>query len=272
MHALALIWRIALACIIVVTTVYGIQNYIMHRRPHVKDIWVINLDKDAQRFENIQARTRHIHDIVHRWSATNGKELTRELAYPDGVGYAMSRTGTQTEDTKGVMRNRGVIGCWLSHKRLLTHLASLDLPDHHGHLIVEDDVEFPADFLQPSDEWHQVYKRVPLDWDMVYFGLTQPRGTPAGDRILRAVSATPATEGNWGTHAYLIRHGSIRSKVLPALEYMTDAIDEQYNRKFGDWNVYVIEPAIIKLNDTLSQNSSLLKLNVGAAADAKISY
>jgi hypothetical protein len=137
---------------------------------------------------------------------------------------------------------------------------------------LEDDVDIPVDFLKPSDEWHQVYKRVPTDWDMVYFGLTQPIGEAIGDRLYKARSANPAEEGNWGTQAYLVRHGCLKTKILPWLAHMTDAIDEQYNRKFDEWSVYVVEPAIIKLDEALSQNSSLLRVNASENEDVKMSY
>lgn len=241
------------------------------RRPHVKDIWVINLDKDAARMKSVRAQTSHIADIVHRWPATHGTTCKREAIHEEGVGYAMTRTGDQKEDARGALRNAGVVGCWLSHKRLLTHLASLDVPDSHGHLIVEDDVQFPAGFLKPGDAWHGIYHRIPTNWDMVYLGLTQPVGKPIGDGILRARTAHRG-EGNWGTHAYLVRHGALRAKILPWLAHMVDAIDEQYNLKFDEWNVYVVEPALIGLNDVHSKNSSVLKMNVNADDSARISY
>jgi GR25 family glycosyltransferase involved in LPS biosynthesis len=261
-----------LAILVVIAIMYGIQDYTLKRRPHVKDIWVINLEKDVKRMSNIRSNTGHISDIVHRWPATNGKILKREDIHNEGVGYAMTRTGVQSDDLAGKLRNAGVVGCWLSHKRLLIHLASLDVPEYYGHLVLEDDVHIPSDFLLRSDEWHKVYTRVPTDWDMVYFGLTNPIGVPIGERLIKAKKAYPGMEGNWGTHAYLVRHGSLKTKILPWLDHMVDAIDEQYNLKFNDWNIYVIEPSIIKLDEELSKNSSLLKMNVDAKDDQKLSY
>jgi len=262
---------IVILCLTVLSiALYILYDYVLNRRPHVKDIWVINLDKDTERMAAITARTQHIHDIVHRWPATNGKLLTRDEIHKEGVGYAMTRTGDQEKDKAGEMRNRGVVGCWLSHKRLLEHLATLDVPEYYGHLIVEDDVEFPTDFLKPGDEWHAVYKTIPTNWDMVYFGLTEPQGKPIAKRVLRA--RTAHGDGNWGTHAYMVRHSSIKTKILPWLSFMTDAIDEQYNSKLGDWNVYVVQPAIITLNEEMSANSSLLKVNVGAEENVKMTY
>jgi GR25 family glycosyltransferase involved in LPS biosynthesis len=247
-----------------------IKHQMLLRKPHVKDIWIINLEEDKDRMESINAQTAHISDITHRWPATVGKELVRETIRKEGVGYAMTRTGDQTQDKAGVLRNAGVVGCFLSHKRLLQHLATLKVPEYYGHLILEDDVTMPADFLKPGDAWHGLYKLIPNNWDVIYFGITEPVGKPVAPGILKARTAHNG-KGNWGTHAYMVRHGSI-PKILKHLEYMNDAIDEQYNLKFDTWNVYVLHPALITPHETLSKNSSLLKMNVGADDSTRISY
>ena len=56
--------------------------------------------------------------------------------------------------------------------------------------------------------------------------------------------------GNWGTHAYLVRHGSL-NKIINWLHYMVDAIDNQYNLKFNEWNVYAIDPPLIVTDDSI---------------------
>ncbi len=255
----------------IITAMYGVQGYILRRRPHVKDIWIINLDKDKERLDSVLGQTKHISDIVHRWPAVYGKDLKRETIREEGIGYAMTRTGVQKDDLAGVLRNAGVVGCYLSHKRLLQHLATLDVPEYYGHLILEDDVKLPADFLKPGDTWHGLYTKIPTDWDIVYFDITQPVGKPVGPGILR-LRTSHGGEGNWGTHAYMVRHSSIQSKILPFLELMNDAIDEQYNLKFDTWNVYALSPGLIVPHETHSKNSSLLKMNVGAEDTAVLSY
>jgi hypothetical protein len=42
---------------------------------------------------------------------------------------------------------------------------------------------------------------------------------------------------------------------------MFDAIDEQYVHKFDEWNVYGIEPNMIKVNDELQKSSSINEIN-----------
>lgn len=262
---------LAILIVTIIIANYSMQGYILRRRPHVKDIWIINLDKDKERLASVLSQTRHVADIVHRWPAVNGKTLKRETIREEGIGYAMTRTGVQKDDLAGVLRNAGVVGCYLSHKRLLQHLASLDVPEYYGHLIVEDDVQFPADFLKPGDAWHGLYTKIPTDWDIVYFDITQPVGKPIAPGIVK-LRTSRGGEGNWGTHAYMVRHSSIQSKILPFLELMNDAIDEQYNLKFDAWNVYALTPGLIAPHETHSKNSSLLKMNVGAADSAVLSY
>jgi GR25 family glycosyltransferase involved in LPS biosynthesis len=241
--------------------VYGGQAFLPSRKPHVWDIWVINLDKDTERWASIQRDTNRIGGMVHRWPATNGRALTQADTVKAGVGFAMTRAGNGVKENEE-LRNLGTVGCWMSHKRLLQHLASLPVTGHAGHLIVEDDVAFPPDFLEVSDVWHQVYKHVPTDWDMVYLGITNPYGPMIAPGV-RKLETKVGGGANWGTHAYVVRQGSLKTKLLPWLEHMVDAIDEQYNLKFSEWNVYAVEPNIIPLNPVFSETSSLMRLNAG---------
>jgi hypothetical protein len=65
--------------------------------------------------------------------------------------------------------------------------------------------------------------------------------------------------GNWGTHAYLVKHSSL-PKILAWLAFMIDAIDGQLNMKFDSWNVYCTIPFIIDLDPVLSADSSITKM------------
>lgn len=250
---------LVLLILLILLFVYGSRAYWNSRRPHVWDLWVINLDKDTHRWKSIQDDTQKLAGMVHRWPAVNGKALTQQEMVNQGVGFAMTRLGSDYKDAG--LRNVGTVGCWLSHKQLLTHLANLNVSEHAGHLILEDDVAVPADFLDLTDTWHTVYHRIPTDWDMVYLGITNPHGTLIAPGI-RKLETKQGGGANWGTHAYLVRNGSIRTKILPWLTHMVDAIDEQYNLKFSEWNVYAVEPSIIPLKPELSQVSSLQQINL----------
>jgi len=242
---------------IVFFIMYLIKSYLLRFRPHVKSIHVINLDKDKERWAAIQ---KSLPISIERWPATYGKDLSPEQCTAHGIGHAMMRSGVGSyEEQNKNRRNHGVVGCYLSHKLLITHLSKLDVPDYYGHLILEDDVTIPDDFLLPEDEWHKVYKNVPMDWDIVYLDITKPVGTMVASNVMKLEYKQGIEGGNWGTHAYIVRHGAIKEKILPWFKYMIDTIDEHYKLKFGEWNVYAAVPGIFKLNEVMSANSSIQK-------------
>jgi GR25 family glycosyltransferase involved in LPS biosynthesis len=248
--------------ILVLITLHLIKVYSNKFKPNIHTIHVINLDSDSERWNNIKKLTTHTVPPVERWTAVNGKELTQNDMAIRGVGYAMTRSGKGPYSEQGNdLRNQGVVGCFLSHKTLLERLSMLDVPDYYGHLILEDDVIIPDDFLKEDDAWSSTYTKIPFDWDIVYLDMVNPVGESIGNNIMRLKYKAGPGGGNWGTHAYIVRHGAIKDKILPWLEYMVDTIDEQYKRKFNSWKVYAVVPGIIKLDPVLSspENSSIQK-------------
>ena len=223
----------------------------------ITDIWVINLDKDRDRWNNIRQHT--IPSVqIHRWPATLGANVKRGPAHMEGVSQmAMLLTDSPPEvyyKKTDAENNQGKIGCWLSHKRLLAYLSNLQLPDDHAHLIVEDDIQLHDGFLQ---EWAGISKKIPNNWDMIYLGITKPiLSDPVVEPVYRGVT-TYTDSGNWGTHAYIVKHGSIKKRILPTLRFMTHEIDVQLNLHFDKLNVYCIYPNLLILHPELSKESSI---------------
>lgn len=230
----------------------------------IEDIWVINLDKDTERWQNIQAKTKHIEDKVHRWSATHGKDLTRDQAQTYGVGYIVTMSRDSQKDTntdKITSANRGAVGCWISHKRVLTYVAGQPAHENAGHLICEDDAEFPTNFLTGNDAWATLSKHIPADWDIVFLGIKKPIiGTDVAPGIKKM--KITYNKGNWGTHAYLVRHGSLKTKILPTVQYMTNEIDVHFNMMADRLNIYICDPTIIRYNDDLAAKSNINHITV----------
>ena len=219
----------------------------------IDDIWVINLEKDAKRWKNIEEQGKGL--AIHRWEATYGKKTSIHEAAKWGVTELVT-----SQKGKGflIQNKAGEVGCWMSHKRLLTHLAELNVPDNYGHLILEDDVDLHAGFM---DEFTVIGRQIPKQWDMVYLSMNRPKGnTQLSSRILKANTLKSPVDGNWGTQAYLVRHGSIR-KILSHLRNMLYEIDLQYNMAFDALDVYIIDPVLIKLNPELSKESSITKVH-----------
>jgi GR25 family glycosyltransferase involved in LPS biosynthesis len=234
---------------------YLLNQYMLQYRPHVKSIHVINLDKDVSRWNSVSSVKLDI--PVQRWPATYGKDLSEDELARQGVGYAMTRSGKGSYEEQGKdRRNYGVVGCYLSHRNLLKYLGDQNVSENYGHLILEDDVSIPSNFLKSTDEWHKHYQNIPTDWDMVYMDISTPVGVKVNPHIYK-LKYTHDEKGNWGTHAYLVRHGSIKTKILPWLTHMIDAVDEQFRMKFNEWNVYAVVPGIIPLNEVLSNDSTI---------------
>jgi len=224
----------------------------------VDDVWVINLDRSPERWAHMKKATAKFGDKVQRFPATDGKLITDPRGiHKEGVGYYFTRVAGKKD---GELVNKGVVGCWLSHKRLLVHLAKQNRPYNYGHLILEDDVDIPDDFLSGSgsDAWSTMSKKIPGDWDMVYLGMGgKEKDIPNNNTVVKLNSNGMH---QYGTHAYLVKHGSIKTKLLPLLRFMTDAIDEQYNTMFDDINAYRMYPSILYPKEEISSNSSILSM------------
>ena len=234
-----------------------------HRsHPNILDIWVINLEKEKERWQNIQQKAAlnpEIQQRLHRWPAVLGKDLTRDQAQKAGAGYVITMKRDFNEDRKTdkiTSANVGAVGCWMSHKKLLTYLADQPLPDDVGHLICEDDVEFPADFLQANSRWYKVAQNIPTDWDMVFLGIKKPIiGIDVAPGVKKMT--TTYNKGNWGAHAYLVRHGALKTKILPSIEFMTNEIDVHYDMMADRWTIYICDPPILHYNGELAAKSSI---------------
>lgn len=246
-----LLLKILIILLVLFTLIFIYRVYFI-QTPNINTAWVINLDKDTQRLEKIREQEKYLPVKFQRWTAAYGKEEDRfKIAETDGVGEIISRSVNNEENSKSnkVLQRGGEIGCWLSHKRLLTYLSKQDYPENYGHLICEDDVIIDRDFIR---KWNTLKTNIPSDWEMIYIGVGGPHGEKIADGILRWKNDKGA--GNWGTYAYLVRHKSIK-KILKSLTLMAAPIDVQYYKMLGGTNIYILDPPLI--NPTEEFGSSI---------------
>ena len=209
--------------------------------PAIDDIWFINLDKDTERLAFFESHAAELPRKPQRWPGTYGKSEDRMAAWRDGVAFLWSTVPDEAENkrTSTILSRPGVLGCWLSHKRLLKHLASLPVASSHGHLIMEDDVHLVPEF---TAKWETVRHHVPSDWDIVYLGCGKENGTPVNPHVIRAKN--DQRSANTGCFGYLVRHGFL-PHMLKQLEYMNAPIDVQLYRMVTDQHVYIVKPHLI---------------------------
>ena len=232
--------------------------------PQINTIHVINLDRDAKRWDSIQSQAAALSLNVQRFPGIYGKDIPYSQMRTYGVGNAMVRA--DRNDHKGEkLHNLGVVGCYLSHRTLLETVANLNVPESAGHLILEDDVKFPADFLQPGGRWETLSQHIPANWDIIWLRMWKVHGDDVAPGVVKLKTDT-RVRVNLGTFAYVVRHGSLHSKILPKLKLMNDAFDEQMNLFFNDWNCYALNPGIIEIDDDLQKASAINAINTANAA------
>ena len=218
----------------------------------IGDITVINLEKYKDRWQNIKRQALRLKNMpVNRWNATNGKNITPDEAKKGGVDETIAKF----DKNKIVSTNAGEVGCWLSHKFLLEHLAKQNVPSNFGHLILEDDVDLPDNLLE---KFKTIAKKIPQRWDIIYLSIS---GDIKNKKIAPNVVKATVNDnnGNYGAHSYMVRHGSI-NKILNELKTMKYAIDIQYRFSYDKLNVYIIDPGLIKLNNKLNVKSSIIEV------------
>ena len=225
---------------------------------NISTIHVINLERDKERWDSIHTQGSKLGLTIERFPALYGKDIQYKDMRKHGIGNAMVRVDRY--DKKGEkLHNLGVVGCYLSHRALLENLSAKDVPESHGHLVLEDDVKLPGDFLQPNGRWDRLARNIPHDWDIVWLRMWHPHGQKVSEGILK-LKTNRTIRCNLGTFAYVVRHGAI-PKILPELKYMVDAYDEQMNLFFSKWNCYLLDPGIIEMNSELQLNSSINAIN-----------
>jgi hypothetical protein len=247
-----------IVAIINLVILYFIYSFLRTSKPNIQSVHAMNLDKDKERWANLMKSAATANLSIERWPATYGKDIPYKKFRELGVGHAFVKP--KRSDRKGEhLVNLGVVGCFISTRNLLTHLSEQPFSDSAGHLILDDDIEIPLDFLS---KWEEKRHLIPADWDIVYLGITNITGKDVAPGIKKLRSARESDKApNVGTFAYVVRHGAIKPKILPWLRYMFDAIDEQYVHKFDEWNVYGIEPSMVKVNDELNAKSSIDDIN-----------
>jgi GR25 family glycosyltransferase involved in LPS biosynthesis len=221
-------------------------------QPSIDDIWVINLDKDTARLEDMIGKQKYLPKPIQRWAATYGREEERKPAEQDGVDPIITKSSNKAEmdASSKVLRVGGEVGCWLSHKRVLKHLHNLNVGPDYGHLILEDDVVIPTDF---TARWNRLRDKIPSDWDVVYLGAGFRNGTRINSSLLKWKNDVELA--NLGTYAYLVRH-RVLPKLLDKMRHMFAPVDVQYYRTFGDLNVYLLDPPLlIPEPDSVSKSS-----------------
>jgi GR25 family glycosyltransferase involved in LPS biosynthesis len=139
--------------------IYCHRGYFILHKPvaaDIDDVWVINLDRRADRLKRVMEEHPDIRDRMHRLSAFEGRGLTltpriKRLFAPHDFAW-----------------KKPVMGCALSHLALWNRLVK-EPEEIQSYLILEDDARLRPGWL---DVWRKAQRAdaIPSDWDVIYLG------------------------------------------------------------------------------------------------------
>ena len=220
-------------------------------KPIFEDAYAVTLPAEfPARFPRIQSWASAAGIHLQPWQGVRLTPADKPRLPELGIGT------TQFEDRTRTTFNLGVIGAFLAHRNLLTHIADT-APHKAGTLIFEDDVYIPPDFLQ---KLAPVLPELPADWDILFldkFRVEATRISPHLFKIPRDMTA----KKNWGMWAFIVRNSSIRSRILPTMEHMLDVPDIQLNKFAHVLNFYLATPSLVSPDEPSAAVSAVTILD-----------
>lgn len=190
----------------------------------VPKVLVINLDRSPQRWESAQVEFAREGVEVERFSGTDGKAMK-----PDELKEVATFSARW-------LCTKGMIGCFLSHRRIWQKMVSEKLP---AVVVLEDDVRLVEGF---SQKLLKLMDELPKDWEVCLLGAignvnpdVEPfhmklysfcvgGGRPSPGKTRRVSPNVFVPHRPAGTHAYLVSlKGAERLvKELPLACYHVD--------------------------------------------------
>jgi len=194
-------------------------------------IYCINMDKSADRWQNILNYKKKNNVDIIRFTGYNGKTLNTSKYTKNGY---LSIYNTLES---------GQIGCALSHVSLWEKCKTMD---QSYFIILEDDVILPNHFIKTLE---CILQHAPIGWDIVYLGGCYVKGSLVNSQFIKPTAYDSGF--NLCTHAYILNKQSI-PKMIDIMKPIQLPIDNQLRKHFSKLNVYFYYKNIVKQNNTFN--------------------
>ncbi len=215
-----------------------------------KNTYVISIDKNTSRFIELERKAKVANLRIQHWPGIvlqKNSSLFNELPLK-GIGKPIF------SDRLLNIFNLGTVGCFLAHRGLLTNIASRNPPEL-GTLILEDDVEIFPDLF---NKLAIIQPQIPSDWDILFLDKFGPaKSDYSVSKDIVKIKKTLNPDANWGFCSYIVKNSSIKTKILPLLEHMFEAVDIQVNLCADKLNLYLAR-GIIPINQKYHSNSTII--------------
>jgi len=205
----------------------------------VDKVYVINLDKDTERLEKIDAQLRAYNIQYERFSAVQGSTVKNS---PLLTAYCNS------------FCTDGMKGCAISHKTLWAKAVQ---EGYKSILILEDDALLADDFdTKLKNAWYQV----PSDYDMVFLGCRAFCNTSdtIPITVTKLLGKAPVSvdekvlqiKGTMGTHGYIMTFHVAKLLEEVPINWHADMELTEYISAYN-LNAYSIKPILIDVIDEI---------------------
>ena len=203
------------------------------------NVFVINLDRDTERWQNVYDRMVNVGITPTRFPATYGKTIDK-----DTEKNLISKMCS-------IFCPDGLKGCGVSHMRVWQKIVDEDIPYA---LVLEDDA-IPVDGFQ--EKFNKSMDSVPHDWDVLYlFCLGTVACSPDINFKKLENHFVPYLPG--GTTAYMVTNLGAK-KLLKCVKKVSWHIDSQMALTYlnNDTHVYVSNPLLFLTDTDGSTNASV---------------
>tara|TARA_B100000989_G_C19462936_1_gene437016 strand:+ start:316 stop:1086 length:771 start_codon:yes stop_codon:yes gene_type:complete len=198
------------------------------------NIYVINLDRERQKFNLVKKDLDKNNYNYTRFSAIDGKAILPN-----------DNTLKKFFGNYKVKYSNGQKCCSISH---LSVWIKISQNNTKYNIIIEDDVILPKNLYQKINN---CMKQLPKDWDFLFLGGNKIIGTRYSKNIikpLKKANKNKKVDGNYGTFAYVINSKNIKS-IINDSKKLTEHIDVHIQFKLGKkYKIFFTSPQIIKHN------------------------
>ena len=192
------------------------------------DIYIINLDRDYKRMEELDLEMNKNNLNYNRFPAIDGKIL-------DPNDYRLKKYFGKPK----IKYSMGQKCCTLSHIALWNIIKN---NNSKYNIILEDDVIIPKNLFEKLNIY---VKQLPADWDFLFLGGNRIIGKQYSKNLIKP---DPNKRGNYGTFAYLINSKNIK-KILKKCKNIVLHTDTFIQKELSkDFKLFFCYPQLVEHN------------------------
>ena len=229
--------------------------------------YVINLDKNIEKYDNIKKRFFNLGINPERFKAIYAKELDNEYIKKVTHPFVQNtiENGRYIDSDIGTL---GAVGCSLSHIKLWEMLLN---SNEDMFLILEDDASINSYYINDINEYLNKIYSIDKNWDYIFLGYLKPTIKSVDIKVSNDIYKV--NEITFQTHAYIINKSGAQ-KLLKNSFPIIHQIDSYISlmSMYRNLNAYRGKKYIIQKNEkgTDIQTDNSIKIYINRLSNNSI--